>query len=430
MQKQTFFVEGMTCTSCERAIRNAVTKLEGVQSAEVSHEKGTLVVHYDSPCTEKAIAQAVENAGYTIADHAGSRANSVYLLIILLGLYTIARQLGLTNFFQAFPTVSGENFNFFMLFAVGLLTSVHCIAMCGGMNLAQSLGSGNEHPLRRSILYNLGRLTSYTLIGGVLGFIGEKAAITLRVRGMIGLAVGILMLVMGLRMMGVLSFKRFRHFKIPAPLAKGLSALRRHGAFGIGLANGFMPCGPLQSMQIYAIACGSFWMGAASMFFFCLGTIPLVLFFGAVAGALKLKWRTLILQIGSGLLVLMGVFTMQNNMALTGFSFALPKSAAHTSDSVIAAVDGDKQYLTTTLHVNGYDDIQVAAGIPVEWTILVEPDTLNGCNNELVLPFANRQIKLTEGKNVIEFLPEEVGQYAYSCWMGMLRNTITVAESK
>lgn len=430
MQKQTFFVEGMTCTGCERAIRNAVTKLEGVQSAEVSLEKRTLVICYSNPCTEKTIAAAVENAGYTIADHAGNRANSVYLLIILLGLYTIALQLGLVNLFQAFPTVSGDNFSFFMLFAVGLLTSVHCIAMCGGMNLAQSLGNESEHPLRRSVLYNLGRLTSYMLIGGVLGFIGEKAAITLQARGIIGLVAGILMLFMGLRMMGVITFKHIRRFRIPAPLAKGISALRRHGAFGIGLANGFMPCGPLQSMQIYAIACGSFWMGAASMFFFCLGTIPLVLFFGTVAGVLKLKWKTLILQIGSGLLVLMGVFTIQNNLALAGISLAFSTSTAYTSDTVVAVVDGNKQYLTTTLHVNGYDDIQVVAGIPVEWTILVENDALNGCNNELVLPFANQQIKLVEGKNIIEFIPEKAGQYTYSCWMGMLRNTITVLEDE
>lgn len=126
----------------------------------------------------------------------------------------------------------------------------------------------------------------------------------------------------------------------------------------------------------------------------------------------------------------MGVFTIQNNLALAGISLAFSKSTAYTSDTVVAVVDGNKQYLTTTLHVNGYDDIQVVAGIPVEWTILVENDALNGCNNELVLLFANQQIKLVEGKNIIEFIPEKAGQYTYSCWMGMLRNTITVLEDE
>ena len=428
MQKQTFFIDGMTCSGCERTIHAAVSKLDGMRSVQVSQAQGTLTAEYDPPCTKADIIAAVEKAGYTVSDRARGKANGVYLLVILLGLYTIARQLGWTNFFQAFPTVSGENVSYFLLFSIGLLTSVHCIAMCGGMNLAQSLAGDTPHPLRRSVLYNLGRLTSYTLIGGILGFIGEKAAITLQVRSIIGLLAGIVMLLMGLRMMGLLSFLKFPRIHLPSALTKTLAAIRRHGAFGIGLANGLMPCGPLQSMQIYAIASGSFVRGALSMFFFCLGTIPLVLLFGTVAGTLKLKWRTAILQIGAALLVLMGIFTMQNNFALSGISLSLPQSSADNTNCITAVVDGDTQYVTTTLHANGYDDIQVTAGIPVEWTIIADPADLNGCNNEIVLPFADQQIRLSEGENVIRFLPEKTGQYTYSCWMGMLRNTVTVVE--
>ena len=428
MQKQTFFIGGMTCSGCERTIQAAVSKLDGVRFVQVSQASGTLTAEYDPPCTNAAIIAAVEHAGYTVTERAKGKSNSIYLLVILLGLYTIARQLGWTNFFQKIPTVSGENLSFLLLFSIGLLTSVHCIAMCGGMNLAQSLSSENPHPLRRSMLYNLGRLTSYTLIGGILGFIGEKAAITLQVRSIIGLLAGIVMLIMGLRMMGLLSFLKSPRLHLPSALTKTLAAIRRHGAFGIGLANGLMPCGPLQSMQIYAIASGSFLRGAASMFFFCLGTIPLVLFFGTVAGTLKLKWRTAILQIGAALLVLMGLFTVQNNFALSGISFSWPKNSAGQTDRIVAVVDGDTQYVTTTLHANGYDDIQVTAGIAVEWTILADSADLNGCNNEIVLPFAGQQIRLSEGENTICFLLEEAGTYPYSCWMGMLRNTVTVVE--
>ena len=54
---------------------------------------------------------------------------------------------------------------------------------------------------------------------------------------------------------------------------------------------------------------------------------------------------------------------------------------------------------------------------------------LNGCNNEIVLSAFNQQVKLTVGEVVIEFTPTEEGTYTYSCWMGMLKNTITVVES-
>lgn len=422
MTEQQFHVEGMTCSGCERTLEIAVSRLGGVCEVHADRKSGRLQVCYGEPCTGERIAQAVETAGYHVTDTPRRGSDGVCLLLILLGLYVIARQLGWTQFFQLFPTVSGERVGYAALFLIGLLTSVHCIAMCGGLNLAQSMNGG--HPLRGSVLYNLGRLTSYTLIGGVLGFVGEKAAITLQVRGAVGLAAGLLMLAMGVCLLGNLSLPRL--LRLPKPVQRGLAALRRKGAYAIGLANGFMPCGPLQSMQLYAIASGSFLGGAASMFFFCLGTIPLVLVLGTAAGVLKMSWRKRMLQLGSALLVLMGLFTVQNNLALAGL--ALPGTTGSGGGPVMAVVDGGTQYVTTTLRANGYDDIQVVAGIPVVWTILADGETLNGCNNEIVLPVFDQHVKLAEGANTITFTPEEPGEYLYSCWMGMLRNTITAVE--
>ena len=69
---------------------------------------------------------------------------------------------------------------FGILFVVGLLTSLHCIAMCGGINLSQcvSYKFGNDEnarfsKLRPSILYNGGRVISYTIIGGIVGTMGS-----------------------------------------------------------------------------------------------------------------------------------------------------------------------------------------------------------------------------------------------------------------
>ena len=425
MTERQFYIEGMTCPGCERTLENAVSRLEGVYEARAGRKRGRLMVRYGEPCTEEAIARAVEKAGYHVADSPRRGSDGVYLLIILLGLYVITRQLGWTRFFQSFPTVSGEQVGFAALFLIGLLTSVHCVAMCGGLNLAQSMSGGERHPLRRSVLYNLGRLTGYTLTGGALGLIGEKASVTLQARGVVGLAAGILMLLMGVCMLGGFSLPLGLH--LPKPVERGLSALRKHGPFAIGLANAFMPCGPLQSMQLYAIAGGSFLAGAASMFFFCLGTIPLVLLFGTVSGVLRMNWRKRMLQLGSALLVLMGLFTVQKNLALAGVM--LPGTGSGSGNApVAAAVDGGAQYVTTTLRANGFDDIQVVAGIPVVWTIVADEEILNGCNHEIVLPAFGQQVKLTEGTNTIAFTPGEPGEFLYSCWMGMLRSTITVVE--
>lgn len=429
MEKQRFYIGGMTCSGCERAIDRAVSRLDGVRSAQSEHQKGQLDVEFDPPCTREQIASAIQKAGYEVLDKPRRRLDALYLLVILLGLYVIAQQLGLTEIFRSIPTITGQQMGYFALFFTGLLTSVHCIAMCGGLNLAQSMSGEDQHPVRRSLLYNLGRLTSYTLIGGILGFIGEKAAITLRVRGLIGLGAGILMLVMGISMLTGFSLPRKFRLRLPMGIAKKLAAFRGSGPFSIGLVNGFMPCGPLQSMQLYAIASGSFFTGAASMFFFCLGTIPLVLLFGATAGILKRNWRQKVLQLGSAMLILIGLTTMQNNLVLTGVALPWVKSSSEGS-VVTSTLDGDVQRVTTTLHVNGYDDIQVTAGIPVVWTIQADEAALNGCNNEVVLPEFGQQVKLGVGTTTITFTPEEPGVYPYTCWMGMLKNTITVTEDQ
>ena len=73
----------------------------------------------------------------------------------------------------------------------GLLTSVHCMAMCGGLNLSQSMKRGEQSSWRNSVLYNMGRVCSYTLTGALLGALGSVVSISVEVRAGIGLFAGI-----------------------------------------------------------------------------------------------------------------------------------------------------------------------------------------------------------------------------------------------
>ncbi|MGN1194380.1 MAG: copper ion binding protein, partial [Acutalibacteraceae bacterium] len=171
MKKKTLNVEGMSCNACELRIQREVEKLDGVKSVKADCEKNTVTVEFDEPVTIEEIKNTIQSTGYDVVEKQKSNRNTVYILVILLGLYVIARQLGLTELFQKFPTVSEERVSYAVLFVIGLLTSVHCIAMCGGINLTQSVAGKENHPIRKSVLYNAGRLTGYTVVGGILGLI-------------------------------------------------------------------------------------------------------------------------------------------------------------------------------------------------------------------------------------------------------------------
>lgn len=427
MEQIELTISGMTCRHCEQALERAALALEGVASAKGDYVKNTLEVRFTGPCTRARLVKAVRDAGYDVEEAPVRRRDGVGILVILVGLFLIARRLGLGDLFRLFPEVGEEQIGYAALFVVGLFTSVHCVAMCGGINLTQSVAGEERRPLGNSLLYNLGRLVSYTLTGGLLGLLGEAVAVSLEVRGLIGLIAGGVMVLMGVNMLGQFQLLRRLAPRLPNGAAVALAKLARQGPFAIGLVNGLMPCGPLQSMQLYAVASGGPLTGALSMMAFCLGTIPLILVLGLAAGALRRSWKRRMLQCSAGLLVLFGLFMVQNNLALSGISLPALK-AGDSGGAAVAVVEDGVQYITTELQPNGYADIQVEAGIPVVWTMVAEESSLNGCNREIILSDFDQRIKLEAGENVISFLPEEAGTYTYSCWMGMLHNTITVTE--
>lgn len=90
--------------------------------------------------------------------------------------------------------------------------------------------------------------------------------------------------------------------------------------------------------------------------------------------------------------------------------------------------NGSIQVINSTLTGGRYPDINVKAGIPVRWVIDAPPGSLNGCNYRMIIQPYGIERGLDIGENVIEFTPEEAGVFNYSCWMGMVRGTITVMD--
>ncbi len=434
--KKKLSVSGMSCAHCELTIENTLSGMKGVISAKASFGKGEVTVTYDEDVVKlNALKSAINRLDYKVVDHlletkTEINSQALYILIMLFGGYIILKHFGLLNFTNFFPQIQ-NNMGYGMLFVIGLLTSLHCVAMCGGINLAQSVNSVKEghSVLLPNLLYNLGRVTSYTVIGGIVGLLGSAVSFGGGFRGAVAVFAGVFMIIMGLNMLNIFPWLRRFNIKMPKFIGKKISneKYKKHSSFYIGLLNGLMPCGPLQSMQLYALSTGSFFGGALSMFLFSLGTVPLMYILGTVSSKLNKKFTEKMMAVCAVLVVVLGFGMLNNGLALSGIS--VPQIQAGTETGTNAAeINGDYQEVRTTLDYGKYPAITVKAGIPVKWTIKAGKGVINGCNNELIIPEYNLKVKLNEGDNVIEFTPAKTGKYGYSCWMGMIRSSITVVE--
>ena len=195
----------------------------------------------------------------------------------------------------------------------------------------------------------------------------------------------------------------------------------------IGLLNGFMPCGPLQAMQVYALSTGSFIKGALSMLLFSIGTVPLMLFVGVFYHIIKGKGKIILNKIASVLILVLSIVML--NRGLLALGIDISKSFHNTDEYTISTIKNDYQEVEFDLEYNDYEDVVVQKGIPVKMIIHVDKKYLTGCNSELEIKDFHIKKQLVVGDNVIEFTPEKEGTYVYTCWMNMIKNTIKVRDS-
>ncbi|QHQ62592.1 heavy metal transporter [Anaerocolumna sedimenticola] len=433
--KKKLSVSGMSCAHCELTIENTLSGLKGVETVKASFGKGEVFVVYDEDIVKlEKIKSAINHLDYKVVEDLPEtkpalNSQAIYILIMLFGGYIILKHFGLLDFTNFFPQIQ-NNMGYGMLFLIGLLTSLHCVAMCGGINLAQSVNSvkGGHSVILPNLLYNLGRVVSYTVIGGIVGELGSVISFGGGFRGAIAVFAGVFMVIMGLNMLNIFPWLRRFNLRMPKFIGKRISKekYKKHSSFYIGLLNGLMPCGPLQSMQLYALSTGSFFAGALSMFLFSLGTVPLMYILGTLSSKLNKRFTEKMMAVCAMLVVVLGIGMLNNGLALSGITVPQIQTSAESVN--VAESNGEYQSITTSLDYGRYPAITVKAGIPVKWTIKADKGMINGCNNEMIISEYDLKVNLKEGDNVIEFTPTKAGKYGYSCWMGMIRSSITVVE--
>ncbi|MDR3139252.1 MAG: sulfite exporter TauE/SafE family protein [Treponema sp.] len=453
LKSSSFHIDGMTCINCQNRIEGALKSTLGVEDAAVNFSTGAASVTYNPSILAFAEIKAViENLGYQVP--AGGRQTGAGLaeitgtLVIIFALYMLLRGLGLNTLAAAFP-LAERGMGYGMLFVTGLITSLHCAAMCGGINLSQCIPAaapegpsppeGFRKVLLPSVLYNAGRVISYTAIGIFAGALGSAITLPGRFQGAVQIIAGAFMVIMGINMLGFFPFLRRFNPRMPAKVHAALSLFftkkggdkkgRSKSPLFIGLLNGFMPCGPLQAMQLYALASGSPAAGGISMFLFSMGTVPLIFGIGALSSVLSRKFTRRIMRAGAILVTVMGITMFTYGFNLGGFSNPLPFASRPDRAGEAAftpVIEQGIQIVNSALSPGAYPPITVQQGIPVRWTINASPESINGCNSRMSIREYGIEYRFQPGENVIEFTPQRAGKFSYSCWMGMIRSSITV----
>lgn len=175
-------IGGMTCVNCQNKIKKTLKEHKGITKVRVSYNKASAdIVYNEELISRKEIVNIIESLDYYIikSNKVGKKEViriSVTLSVIVL-LYYILQKTGVLNLLVS-SQLADTKMGYGMIFVIGLITSVHCIAMCGGINLSQCIPSNEEVNNKSklsifipSLLYNLGRVVSYTLVGFVIGLI-------------------------------------------------------------------------------------------------------------------------------------------------------------------------------------------------------------------------------------------------------------------
>lgn len=206
-------------------------------------------------------------------------------------------------------------------FIVGLLGGVHCVGMCGGIVGALSFGLPADRNLPILLAYNVGRISSYSLAGALMGALGFYFSgllpVQLAQRVLLTLA-GLFLILMGLYLAGWWSaLSRVERaggvlWRRIEPLGRGLLPVRsvRHGLL-LGLLWGWLPCGLVYSALVWTVSAGGALEGALLMLAFGLGTLPNLLLIGVAAAQLG-RWvrRPAVRALAGTLVILFGMLLL------------------------------------------------------------------------------------------------------------------------
>ncbi len=446
-------IDGMTDQNCERLIKEKLKLVAGVKYASVHYATGTATIHYkDTPPSWEELVAAAESAGFQLR-HPEETQSSVEpshqkwmeigaALLIIFALYEVLKALDVLSFVSS-STAGAATFGGILL--IGLVAGTSsCLAVTGGLllSVAAKYNEKNQSQSRwqkfKPLLYfNAGRLFSYFILGGLVGILGRTITLSTKMTGYMNIAVALVMFYLALSILKIIPKgslpirppKRLSHWIANISESKNPAA-----PFGLGMFTFFLPCGFTQSLQLVALASGSFFTGAMTMFVFALGTLPALLGISALSSTTKGKTSRLFLRFSGSLVLVLALFNFNSGLILTGVdaadlisNFASSVSQTSGENAGVTLLPDGTQVINMSVTAYGYHprSFTAIAGKPTVVKVTTGIDAY-GCGTSLTIP-AFGLTKFLKPGTVSElgpFTPKK--DFLLTCSMGMFRANVKV----
>lgn len=446
-------VAGMTCRSCEARVGKALRRVPGVVDADVSARRGTAVLQVADgagPEVDAAVAAAVERAGYRVGREPWLSEDVVVWREAVVAVAVVAVGAILLSFFGVGDLVSSSatssSGSLLVVLVVGLAAGVStCMALVGGLVLAVSAshaasvsyddGLPTRGSMRPHVVFQAGRIVGFAVLGAALGAIGAQIGLPERAQAVLTLAVALVMLVLGVRLLRISPRLAAWSPSLPPSLGRRLGIDERAGlpysdgrTALLGALTFFLPCGFTQAVQLYAMTTGSALTAGLTMAVFALGTAPGLL---AVAGLPRIgsdRVRQQVLAVAGALLVAFAVVNAQGAAGLMGWTQQRADVPTAITSNVVVGTGSQTVSMEQT--TRGYlpATTVVAPGVPIRWEITSVSDL--SCAAYMRGVSWDWKVNLRTGPNVVELPPLAAGErYDFACVMGMYSGSLVAAAA-
>ena len=329
IQTYTFHVSGMHCQACVLLSESEIAEHPKVISAKASLRKQSVEVSGDFG--DKPVDEIAEELSGLLSEHSLSTAAqerqvdwdefgvAIPIAVSCAALFVLLQELGVGDL------VSSDTATYGTAFLVGVVASLStCAAMVGGLVLSISATFARSgHKVKPQALFHTGRLVAFLVLGGVIGLLGSAFRLQSTGAFALDLVVALFMLVIGISLLGVFGWANRFQPAMPGFVSKrALGSTNVSHALAPALVGGatfFLPCGFTQAMQVYAVSTGSLVTGALTMFFFALGTLPVLALLSFTSFAIRARGQQGVFFKSVGLLVILfAVFNVANGLAAIG----------------------------------------------------------------------------------------------------------------